>query len=60
MIVLMGLKSSKNNFQFYLRALLIRLDSLIKEYNTDVIIAVGEEGGRAAISIERVAINVDG
>ena len=35
------------------------MDSLIKEYNPDVIIAVGEAGGQAAISIERVAINVD-
>ncbi|AJI73425.1 pyrrolidone-carboxylate peptidase [Francisella tularensis subsp. novicida GA99-3548] len=35
------------------------LDKLIEKYNPDVIIAVGEAGGRAAVSIERVAINVD-
>lgn len=32
---------------------------MIEKYNPDVIIAVGEAGGRAAVSIERVAINVD-
>ncbi|MDE5005001.1 pyroglutamyl-peptidase I, partial [Francisella tularensis subsp. holarctica] len=35
------------------------LDKLIEKYNPDVIIAVGEAGGRAAVSIERVSINVD-
>ncbi|MDE4978229.1 pyroglutamyl-peptidase I, partial [Francisella tularensis subsp. holarctica] len=35
------------------------LDKLIEKYNPDVIIAFGEAGGRAAVSIERVAINVD-
>ncbi|MDE5014568.1 pyroglutamyl-peptidase I, partial [Francisella tularensis subsp. holarctica] len=35
------------------------LDKLIEIYNPDVIIAVGEAGGRAAVSIERLAINVD-
>ncbi len=36
-----------------------KLDSLIKQYNPDIIINVGEAGGRSAVSLERVAINVD-
>ncbi|MDE4955286.1 pyroglutamyl-peptidase I, partial [Francisella tularensis subsp. holarctica] len=32
---------------------------LIEKNNPDVIISVGEAGGLAAVSIERVAINVD-
>ncbi|QIW09338.1 pyroglutamyl-peptidase I [Francisella sp. LA112445] len=36
-----------------------KLDSLIKQYNPDIIIDVGEAGGRSAVSLERVAINVD-
>lgn len=36
-----------------------KLDSLIKQYNPDVIINVGEAGGRTGVSLERVAINVD-
>ncbi|BCD91642.1 pyroglutamyl-peptidase I [Francisella halioticida] len=36
-----------------------KLDNLIKQYNPDIIINVGEAGGRSAVSLERVAINVD-
>lgn len=36
-----------------------KLDSLIKQYNPDIIINVGEAGGRTGVSLERVAINVD-
>ncbi|API86036.1 pyroglutamyl-peptidase I [Francisella uliginis] len=36
-----------------------KLDSLIKQYNPDIIINVGEAGGRSAVSLERVAINID-
>ncbi|MED7788688.1 pyroglutamyl-peptidase I [Francisella sp. 19X1-34] len=36
-----------------------KLDALIKQYSPDIIINVGEAGGRSAVSLERVAINVD-
>jgi len=35
------------------------LTALIDELHPDVVIAVGQAGGRPAISVERVAINVD-
>lgn len=35
------------------------LEKLIKEFNPDIVISVGQAGGRAEISIERVAINID-
>jgi pyroglutamyl-peptidase len=35
------------------------LNKYIQEYNPDIILAVGEAGGRTGVSIERVAINVD-
>lgn len=36
-----------------------KLESLINENNPDIVICVGQAGGRFDISIERVAINVD-
>jgi pyroglutamyl-peptidase len=35
------------------------LDRLIGEHRPDVVIAVGEAGGRSSVDLERVAINVD-
>lgn len=35
------------------------LEKLIDEVNPDIVIAVGQAGGRADITIERVAINID-
>jgi len=35
------------------------LDKLIIKYSPDIVINVGEAGGRSAVSVERVAINVD-
>ncbi|WP_071628552.1 MULTISPECIES: pyroglutamyl-peptidase I [Francisella] len=54
-----GAKIIKKQLPVSFKGSVDKLDRLIKEYNPDVIIAVGEAGGRAAISIERVAINVD-
>ncbi|AEB28054.1 pyroglutamyl-peptidase I [Francisella hispaniensis] len=54
-----GAKIIKKQIPVSFRGSVNDLDKLIKEYNPDVIIAVGEAGGRAAVSIERVAINVD-
>lgn len=54
-----GVKIIKKQIPVSFRGSVNDLDKLIKEYNPDVIIAVGEAGGRAAVSIERVAINVD-
>ena len=54
-----GAKIIKKQLPVLFKGSVDRLDSLIKEYNLDMIIAVGEAGGRATISIERVAINVD-
>ncbi|MFC4892901.1 pyroglutamyl-peptidase I [Pseudofrancisella aestuarii] len=36
-----------------------KLKEYIKEYNPDLIICVGQAGGRYNISVERVAINID-
>lgn len=54
-----GAKIIKRQIPVTFKGSVNELDKLIKEYNPDVIIAIGEAGGRAAISIERVAINVD-
>ncbi|MEY8716226.1 pyroglutamyl-peptidase I [Francisella philomiragia] len=54
-----GAKVIKRQIPVTFKGSVNELDKLIKEYNPDVIIAIGEAGGRAAISIERVAINVD-
>lgn len=35
------------------------IDNLVKEHRPDVLISIGQAGGRGSISIERVAINVD-
>lgn len=35
------------------------IDEAIKEYNPDVILSIGQAGGRPDITVERVGINVD-
>jgi pyroglutamyl-peptidase len=35
------------------------LDKYIKEYDPDIIICVGQAGGRTGLSVERVGINID-
>ena len=37
----------------------LRLRKLIAEHSPDVLLSIGQAGGRAEISIERVAINID-
>ncbi len=37
----------------------IRIQELLKEHRPDVVISIGQAGGRTEISIERVAINID-
>ncbi|MFT4694387.1 MAG: pyroglutamyl-peptidase [Francisella sp.] len=54
-----GAKIIKKEIPVTFKGAAEKLDSLIKEYNPDVVISVGEAGGRSDISIERVAINVD-
>lgn len=36
-----------------------RVKAAIAEFEPDIVIAIGQAGGRSAISIERVAINID-
>lgn len=36
-----------------------KIDEAIKEYNPDVILSIGQAGGRPDITVERVGINVD-
>ncbi|MBE3030703.1 pyroglutamyl-peptidase I [Sneathia sp. DSM 16631] len=36
-----------------------KIDEAIKEYNSDVILSIGQAGGRPDITVERVGINVD-
>lgn len=50
-----GVKVIKRQIPVTFKGSVNELDKLIKEYNPDVVIAIGEAGGRAAISIERVA-----
>lgn len=35
------------------------IENAIEKYNPDIIISVGQAGGRSSITIERVAINID-
>lgn len=37
----------------------VRLKELLEEYRPDVVLSIGQAGGRAEISVERVAINLD-
>ena len=37
----------------------LQLQELLNEHRPDVILSVGQAGGRAEISVERVAINID-
>ena len=37
----------------------VKLQELFQEYQPDVVLSVGQAGGRAEISVERVAINID-
>ena len=41
------------------RKSLQRIDEAIKKYDPDIILSVGQAGGRADITIERVGINID-
>lgn len=36
-----------------------KIDEAIKEYNPDIILSIGQAGGRPDITVERVGINVD-
>lgn len=36
-----------------------RIDKAIKQYNPDVILSIGQAGGRSEISVERLGINLD-
>ena len=36
-----------------------QLQELFREYQPDVVLSIGQAGGRAEISVERVAINID-
>ena len=38
---------------------MIRLKELVKGYQPDVVLSIGQAGGRPEISMERVAINID-
>lgn len=35
------------------------LDAAIEQYNPDIVLAIGQAGGRTAIAVERVGINID-
>lgn len=37
----------------------VQLEKLFRELQPDVVLAIGQAGGRAEISVERVAINID-
>lgn len=37
----------------------VKLKELFKAYQPDVVLSIGQAGGRAEISVERVAINID-
>ena len=37
----------------------VRLQELFREHQPDVVLSIGQAGGRAEISVERVAINID-
>lgn len=37
----------------------VRLQEMLKEHQPDVVLSIGQAGGRAEISVERVAINLD-
>ena len=37
----------------------VQLQELFQEYQPDVVLSIGQAGGRAEISVERVAINID-
>lgn len=36
-----------------------KIDAAIKKYDPDIILSIGQAGGRADISIERIGINID-
>lgn len=38
---------------------LAQIEQAVKQYNPDVILSVGQAGGRSDISVERIGINVD-
>ncbi|MBR5289905.1 MAG: pyroglutamyl-peptidase I [Erysipelotrichaceae bacterium] len=35
------------------------IENAVKQYNPDVILSIGQAGGRASITVERIGINVD-
>ena len=37
----------------------VRLQELFREYQPNIVLSIGQAGGRAEISVERVAINID-
>lgn len=54
-----GVKLRKEILPVEFRASSIRLRELFQEYQPDVVLSIGQAGGRAEISVERVAINID-
>ena len=54
-----GAKIIKKELPVTFKGSVKKLDDLIVEYKPDIVISVGEAGGRADISVERVAINID-
>lgn len=54
-----GAKIIKKQLPVSFKGSVNKLDEFIKKYDPDIIINVGEAGGRTGVSLERVAINVD-
>ena len=54
-----GVKLIKEILPVEFKKATIRLKELVRLYQPDVVLSIGQAGGRPEISIERVAINVD-
>lgn len=54
-----GAKIIKKEIPVTFKGSVEELEKLIAEYNPDIVINVGEAGGRSSVSVERVAINID-
>ena len=54
-----GVQLIKKILPVEFRSTTLQVQELLKEYQPDVVLSIGQAGGRAEISVERVAINLD-